>query len=870
MSEPLFSRIVELALDAIVTIDEGGGIVDFNPAAERIFGYLRNEVVGAQMADLLIPEHLREQHRTSFARYLETRHPSILGKRLELTAKRKDGQEFPVELTVNVIAPEGEPLLFAAHIRDISDRVHTEAELRSLLESTKQAVQMKEESLALLDTLLATAPVGLAFVDRDLRYVRINNSMAAMTAAGPDQHLGRTIREMLPDLADVVEPLHRRVIENGEPVLDVELTGAASPEGDRGHWLASYYPVRGPGGEVIGVGAVIVDITERKVAEVELLGTRRELANQLEDLTRLLQLSGNLSGSLELQPVLDEVLRAVIGLQEADAGVLRLYDPERGDLEAVASEGVSPSYLERLRRVAADHGVWGRAFAERRPAFSEDVEQDEGFEEVREVMLAEGFRAVYTSPLITRRGDLIGTIATHFHRRRKPTERQARLIELYAYEAADVIDNARLFRDAREAQERLEFLAEASRILSASLDYARTLQEVARLVVPRLADWCTIEIKEEDGAIRQVAMAHVDPEKIKWARELQEKYPPDPNAPTGAPNVIRTGKSELYPEIPAELMETAIGDDRELQRIVDEIGFASMMVVPLIARGRTLGALSFVTAESGRHYGPRDLAVAEDLARRGAQAVDNARLFTRQRHIARTLQESLLPPSLPVIPGVEIAARYEAAGEGTEVGGDFYDVFETVRGEWGVVMGDVCGKGPEAAAVTGLARYTIRAAAMRDTSPASILTTLNEAIRQQRSDLRFATVAYLRLRKDNGNVEVEGSCGGHPLPLVLRREGGVETVGRPGTLLGIFEDADLENDRAQLEPGDAVVLYTDGVSQERDEIGALTEEDLAELVAGSMGMGADAIADRILEAVKDESSGEARDDIAILVVRVQP
>src|SRR5207248_11443603 len=154
-------------------------------------------------------------------------------------------------------------------------------------------------------------------------------------------------------------------------------------------------------------------------------------------------------------------------------------------------------------------------------------------------------------------------------------------------------------------------------------------------------------------------------------------------------------------------------------------GFSSLMIVPLAARGRTLGALTLVAAESGRHYGPADLAVAEDLARRAAQAVDNARLFTQQRHIARTLQESLLPPKLPEIPGVEVAARYEAAGLGTEVGGDFYDLFET-DGEWGVVMGDVCGKGPEAAAVTGLARYTIRAAAMRERSPSRILGILND------------------------------------------------------------------------------------------------------------------------------------------------
>jgi serine phosphatase RsbU (regulator of sigma subunit) len=219
---------------------------------------------------------------------------------------------------------------------------------------------------------------------------------------------------------------------------------------------------------------------------------------------------------------------------------------------------------------------------------------------------------------------------------------------------------------------------------------------------------------------------------------------------------------------------------------------------------------------------------------------------------------------------MDIAARYEAAGEGTEVGGDFYDLFETVGGEWGVVMGDVCGKGPEAAAVTGLARYTIRAAAMRDRSPARILSILNDAIRQQREDLRFATVAYLRMRKDNGHVELEGSCGGHPLPIVLRRSGAVETVGHPGTLLGVFEDADLSSDRTVLEKGDAVILYTDGVSQEREQGGSISEEDLEALVHSSAGMDAGDIAQRILTSAIDSATGQSRDDVAVLVLRVRP
>jgi serine phosphatase RsbU (regulator of sigma subunit) len=185
-------------------------------------------------------------------------------------------------------------------------------------------------------------------------------------------------------------------------------------------------------------------------------------------------------------------------------------------------------------------------------------------------------------------------------------------------------------------------------------------------------------------------------------------------------------------------------------------------------------------------------------------------------------------------------------------------------------MGDVCGKGPEAAAVTGLARYTIRAAAMQDRTPSAVLTTLNEAIRRQREDLRFATVAYMALSKRNGAVDLQVSCGGHPLPRVLRAQGRVENVGRPGTLLGIFEDAELADERAVLERGDAVILYTDGISQEGGDSKALTEEELASLVASCRGMSADGIADRLLQAAVSEESGGARDDVAVLVVRVRP
>jgi PAS domain S-box-containing protein len=176
----------------------------------------------------------------------------------------------------------------------------------------------------------------------------------------------------------------------------------------------------------------------------------------------------------------------------------------------------------------------------------------------------------------------------------------------------------------KRAEEAARYLAQASDVLGASLDYERTLAELANLVVPQLADWCTVDVVGDDGAIRQLALAHANPEKVSWARELSKRYPPDPNAPSGGPNVLRTGKPELYAEISDELLARSAVDDEHL-RILREVGMRSAMVVPLRAHGSTLGTLTLIAAESGRRYGDADLALAMELARRAALAVDNAR-----------------------------------------------------------------------------------------------------------------------------------------------------------------------------------------------------------------------------------------------------
>jgi serine phosphatase RsbU (regulator of sigma subunit) len=292
--------------------------------------------------------------------------------------------------------------------------------------------------------------------------------------------------------------------------------------------------------------------------------------------------------------------------------------------------------------------------------------------------------------------------------------------------------------------------------------------------------------------------------------------------------------------------------------------------VPMVARERAIGTITLVSAEGRRRFTPADIEVAENLGLQAAAAVENARLYRQRSAIAQTLQASLLPPLLPDIPRVELAAAYHPAGEGYEVGGDFYDVFSLTDDQWYAVVGDVCGKGAEAAAVTALARYTIRAAAARRRSPAGILRWLSDAmVRQEGSSSpagRFCTIACLHLDLSASPIRLTLACGGHPLPLMLRAGGTVEEVGRPGTLLGLVEDPAVHDSEAELAPGDAVVLYTDGLTEAGAPARVLAPDDLAGLLAGAAGREAAAIVGHLAGAGLGPVTAP-RDDVAILALR---
>jgi serine phosphatase RsbU (regulator of sigma subunit) len=292
--------------------------------------------------------------------------------------------------------------------------------------------------------------------------------------------------------------------------------------------------------------------------------------------------------------------------------------------------------------------------------------------------------------------------------------------------------------------------------------------------------------------------------------------------------------------------------------------------VMLRSAGRPLGVLE-VSDGAARRFSPRDEAILAQLGQLASVAIAKSQAYMRERHIAQVLQRSLLPPALPHVPGLSAAVRFIAAGEGIEVGGDFYDFFDARSDGVSALIGDVCGKGPEAASVTALARHTLRAAAAYEARPSAVLRLLHRALRASRDDGRFCTVAYCDLLPRQDGARMALACGGHPLPLVLRAGGTVEPVGKLGTLLGTDLDPVLTDVEVQLAAGELVVLYTDGVTEVRSgrrEI--FGHRDLAQLLSACGGLPPDVVAQRVQDAVLEAAEGRPRDDIAVLVVGPSP
>ncbi len=304
-------------------------------------------------------------------------------------------------------------------------------------------------------------------------------------------------------------------------------------------------------------------------------------------------------------------------------------------------------------------------------------------------------------------------------------------------------------------------------------------------------------------------------------------------------------------------------------RLSDGQAQPARLSVRLTARGTELGMLEIVDRRD-REFTPRDDTILTQLAQLASVAISNAQLYERERTIAQTLQRSLRPGALPTVPGLSAAVRFRPAGEGVELGGDFYDLYQAGGGAYAALIGDVQGKGPDAAAVTALARHTLRAGAAYEAKPSGVLALLHKALRE-RADGRFCTVAHAHLRLGGGKMRVDLACGGHPLPLVVHPDGLVEPVGRLGTLLGTDIEPHLYDVSVELAAGDVLVLYTDGVTEvRRRRREVFGHAELTALLSAAGGLPPDVVAERVEAAVLAASEGRLRDDMAILALGPTP
>jgi PAS domain S-box-containing protein len=415
------------------------------------------------------------------------------------------------------------------------------------------------------------------------------------------------------------------------------------------------------------------------------------------------------------------------------------------------------------------------------------------------------------------------------------------------------------------ARMRADFLARAGKLLDASLDYEETLRTLAQIAVPEIADWCAITMVDADGALTNVITAHSDPAKQALAEAYQRRYPPQPDDAGGTYAVLRSGVAQVVREITDEMLVEATSDPEQLE-MVRALGLRSVVIAPLVAHRRALGTLSIATAETGRVLGDADVQLAVELGRRAGVAIDNARLYTERSQIAHTLQAKLLPERLPEIPSARVAARYRAAGELNEVGGDFYDVFERAEGEFALVVGDVSGKGAGGAAVTALARYTLRAVCPEGGPPSGALRRLNAAtLTSATSEFITVALAYVAAR-ERGGLTVRVALAGHPPPVVRRGDGRVERVGVAGTLVGAFADPRLADTEVALAPGELMLMFTDGVTEAGPAGGRLGEDGVAALVGELPADDPERLVEAVEAAAVRAQPGEPRDDIALLAV----
>ena len=520
----------------------------------------------------------------------------------------------------------------------------------------------------------------------------------------------------------------------------------------------------------------------------------------------------------------------------------------RGGLEGVASRWAT--YPLDSNTPAAESARTGRALYLDRDEFARRYPELES--------AGPGHRSILCLPLRVSAGRVIGVVSLSFPGRRQIDEAEHLFLRLLADTCAMTLDRIEAQRAAVDREDKLSFLAEASARLASDLDYEATLVLVAELAVPWFADWCAIAL-EEDGELRTLSVAHAHPELSDLVQELQERYPPDPSGDRGGYGVLRSGESQLFPEITDEVLEESAQDEEHL-RLMRMLNLRSGMSCPLKVADRVLGVITWIAGEEGRRFSEDDLAFGEDLARRGAIAIDNAQLHSQVRTAALQLQRAVLPERLPEIDGWSTAVQYLPAGR-TDAGGDFYDVLLLEDGRVAMFVGDVMGRGVMAASVMAQMRSAIRTLVAVDPTPTAVLAGMDRVFEALHLE-QLVTMVYAVADPALGRLEVINA--GHPPPVLLAADGQMVLLEHPSTLILGAGGGERAVRSVGFGPGDRLLLYTDGLVERRGEDADTAMARLVEaLRTHRPGLDDDGWLSSVVEEVRDPTRD---DDVAAVLI----
>lgn len=600
-------------------------------------------------------------------------------------------------------------------------------------------------------------------------------------------------------------------------------------------------------GELAGIVGVAEDLTESKAArqDANLLATR---------MTRLAQVTAQLGSATTVEQVTDIVVAQAADAVGADVASMVLLEGDT--LRMIGVRGVDPAVLERWTTFPADlHVPIADAARTGEPVVVIGKAAIEAEYPAMPARTRE--ECVVALPLCVAERRL-GAVGLIFPEVRSLDTQEMEFLRAMADSCAHALIRLEATSAAASTTAKLTFLASASEVLSGSLDYEQTLASVAQLAVPALADWCAVDVLH-DGRLRTLATTHVDPAKVAAAHHIQTRYPQDMDSDSAAPRVARTGTSELLPDI-ADAMLVATARDEEHLRLLREMGFRSAVVVPLRTAGRILGVITLVYAESGRRYSEADLELVEDLARRAAMAIDNADLHTQTHEAAARLQRAVLPDTLPSLPGWELAAHYSPADR-TDVGGDFYDCLRLPDGRLAVVVGDVIGRGLQAASQMAAVRAALRAFVSLDPDPGVVVTSLDRMFAAFEMS-QFVTLVYAVIDHERDELSIINA--GHLPPLLVMADGTVEPLDVPASLpLGVQPD-ERPPTRLPMPPGACLALFSDGLVERRGEDIDVGVGRLRALLATTPGT-------PLSRAIEDLATGlhdaDRQDDVTLLLAR---